>query len=80
MKKKKKKKKKKWFVVLFGYSVPVLCFQIFTAKLILWQKKKKKKKKKKKHKKMGWELIINSANNLFTWGISAFAFFRGFLF
>ena len=27
-----------------------------------------------------WELIINSANDLFTWGLSAFAFFRGFLF
>ena len=25
-------------------------------------------------------LIINSANNLFTWGLSAFAFFKGFLF
>ena len=27
-----------------------------------------------------WKCIINSATDLFTWGISAFAFFRGFLF
>ena len=26
------------------------------------------------------ELIINDANDLFTWGLSAFVFFRGFLY